>query len=190
MATLANDTIGGYNSFLDEQIKNEIEANISVLFFDTGHSWWQSDVPLKKAKKLDKDSYVPAGGTALNDAIARAAHVLEFKNPKKAVVVIVTDGEENSSKETQPAAVKEMLAKMQAKDYRIIYLAANQDAFKTAANYGINLSGVANIRNDGIGTRSAYAAASGQTMNYLSNGMKGLVGNAQSLVDSFIATAK
>lgn len=189
MQSLANDTIGGYNKFLEDQIRNEIDANISVLLFDTEHKWFQGNVPLNKAKKLDRDNYSPSGGTSLNDAIGRAWHVLEFKNPEKAIVVIITDGEENSSRELVAGAAKEMLSKMQKRDWRIVYLAANQDAFSTAKTYGINLQGVANIAPTSSGIQSAYFSASNSVSNYASGGTRGLVGTAQALVDAFKTTS-
>ena len=186
MSSLTNDTIGGYNGFLEEQIKNEIQANVNVLFFNTKKTWFQTNTPIKEAKRLDRDNYKAEGGTALNDAVARAYYFLEHKNPEKAIVVIITDGVENASEEIKPNVIKGMLSKLQQKEYRIVYLAANQDAFATGNSLGIDSQCVANISGSGVGIRSAYAAASNATLSYASGGTKGIEMATQTFVDNFV----
>lgn len=188
MGTLANDVIGGYNSFLDEQIKNEIDANVSTLFFDTSLNWYERDVPLASAKKLNRDSYVPFGGTALNDAILRANAVLDFKSPERAVVVIITDGEENSSREAQPGAAKTAILNMQSKDYRVVFLAANQDAFKTGANYGVRQDAISNFDFNKKGIQGAFLTSASLASNYATKGAVGM-SNAQAAYDNAVKTS-
>lgn len=183
MDILAKDTIDGYNRFISEQKEKKVNANINTLFFDTTHGWFQKGVPVEDARRLDADSYRPEGGTSLNDAIGRAYHLLEYKNPKRAIVVIITDGEENSSKEITQSTAKNMLADIQRKDFKVLYLAANQDAFKVGASFGIQLQGVANIPFNSKGINTAYASASTMASNYASTGHVGYA-NLQNLVDS------
>ena len=90
--------------------------------------------------KLSRDSYVPRGGTPLYDAIGGVVGMMRArKRPAsvKVALVIVTDGEENSSKEWTQPAVKALLEGVQ-KDHgwMVIFLAANIDAFKAGAAIG------------------------------------------------------
>lgn len=104
------------------------------LVWDERHA---ADVP-----KLSRDSYVPRGGTPLYDAIGGVVGMMRSrKRPAsiKVALVIVTDGEENSSREWTQPAIKALLEGVQ-KDHgwAVIYLAANVDAFKTGAAMGLH----------------------------------------------------
>jgi len=104
------------------------------LVWDERHAY---DVPL-----LSRDTFVPRGGTPLYDAIGGVVGMMRArKRPArvKVALVIVTDGEENSSREWTQPAIKALLEGVQ-KDHgwAVIYLAANVDAFKTGAAMGLH----------------------------------------------------
>jgi len=90
------------------------------------------------------------------------------KNPEKAVICILTDGQENASKEFTTPQVKQLIEKAQGKGWQVVFLAANQDAFATGTQYGINLRDVSNFTYDSAGTRSAYALMTSSVASYRS----------------------
>jgi len=68
--------------------------------------------------------------TAMNDAIGRAMSRLFERNPSKAIICILADGQENASREYNNSQIKEMIQKAENdKGWQVIYLAANQDGF-------------------------------------------------------------
>lgn len=105
MGSLVNDTIGGFNQFLQEQQALPGEAILSLCVFNTDVNPVHDNIPLANVPLLDKKTYRASGGTALLDAIgstidsvgAKFAAMKEEDRPSKVLFLIVTDGEENSS---------------------------------------------------------------------------------------------
>ncbi|MNX91885.1 von Willebrand factor type A domain protein [compost metagenome] len=93
-----------------------------------------NDVPL-----LTRSNYTPNGGTNLYDAIGKTIVDLDgvVKDSQNVLVVIITDGEENASREYNVSAIKTMIADRQAKGWTFIYLGANQDAWKVGSTFGL-----------------------------------------------------
>lgn len=164
MWSIAEDAIGGFNAFLEEQKKLGDDANLTLVLFDD-----QYEVPVKAEKitsvePLNERTYVPRGSTAMNDAIGKTIALLKEANPEKAIVCILTDGMENSSKEYTTQQIKELVEEVEGKGWQIVYLAANQDAFQEGGARGIST----NINYDAtkLGVRSAYDQVSAVTTSY------------------------
>ncbi len=151
MEAIREDAEGGVNSFIAEQVNEPGEAVVTLLQFDTEYEFVHKGVPINKVRKY---KLVPRGMTALLDAVGRAinetgerfAKMAEPDRPGLVIVVVVTDGQENSSQEFTKAQIKEMIERQQ-KDYNwhITFLGANQDAFEEAGGMGIKQDGVANF---------------------------------------------
>ena len=105
MGGLEKDTIGGYNSLIEKQKKEEGEALVSTVLFDHEQEVLLDRVPLDKIKEMTEDEYYVRGCTALLDAIGGAIHHIgnihkyarEEDVPEKTIFVITTDGLENAS---------------------------------------------------------------------------------------------
>lgn len=90
---------------------------------------------------LKMDDYKPRGTTALVDAICKTMRQVssrvEGKSHVKPIIIIITDGQENSSKEFSSAKMKEMIARRMESGWDFQFLAANQDAWTVAGDYGM-----------------------------------------------------
>lgn len=147
MIWIADDVIGGFNSFLEDQKKVEgQEANVTVALFDHEYSLLYDNVNINEVEKLDNNKYQPRGMTALLDAVGRTvtsvgirlANQPEEDRPGKVMVVIITDGHENSSKEYRADRIKEMIQEQeQVYSWDFIFIAANMDAATVGNDYGI-----------------------------------------------------
>lgn len=177
------DAIGGFNQFLADQQKEPGEANLTLVLFDTTYNIPFSGKPIKDVPPMTRDTYRPGGGTALNDALARAiietgkrlSDIPEANRPQKVICIIITDGEENSSREHTKEQVQEMVKHQEEKyDWVFIYLGANVDAFHAGHLLGIKGGMSVNFSSNSIGTRSAYAASSSAVKHYRSVGKAGL----------------
>src|SRR5436190_7614129 len=169
MASIKNDVIGGFNTFIEDQKKVPGELSVSLLSFATqGDTTLVYDtVKLPEINALTSDSYRPAGQTALNDSFVQIVQMTgkklnelpEDQRPERVLVVCITDGEENDSREHSTEALKDII-KHQTEKYKwqFIYIGANQDSFAEASKRGITRS--ANFAADSIGTRVAYASLS------------------------------
>lgn len=169
MKHLTSDTIGGFNSFIDEQKKVDGEALLTTILFDDEYEILHNGVNLKVVKPLTTNEYSVRGFTALLDAIGktinevgdRLSKTKEEERPSKVIFIITTDGEENSSKEFKQEQVKSMIEN-QTNNYnwQFIFLGANIDAVATAQRYGINANLAHTYTANSVGTQSLYTSVS------------------------------
>ena len=175
MQSVRQDTIGGFNSFLAEQKALPGEANFTLVQFNTTDETTFNAVPIAEVPALTLGTFKPQGGTALLDAIGktviatgqRLAAMSDAARPGKVLLVIMTDGEENSSREFTREKVFEMISHQRDKyQWQVAFIGANQDAIATGASIGIPVTNSANYASTGIGTASAIRSLSNSTSSY------------------------
>jgi uncharacterized protein YegL len=164
MGLVRQEAINGFNTFLAEQQAEPGEANLTLVLFDDKVEVPYDSVPLADVEKLTTETFVPRGFTATYDAVGRALTTLEEKAPEKAIVMIITDGGENASKEYTAAQVKEKVKAAQDRGWEVIFLAQNLDANSAGSAIGstMNLNLVAGAK----GMHEAYAVMSSTTRSY------------------------
>lgn len=135
--------ISGFNEQLETMIQEEKESNGSVRYlvtltkFNYKAEILYKDLPLVRVPRLTKDSYKPAGGTALYDAIGMSIDTA-MRGETDTFVTIFTDGEENSSKRWKKAAIKALIdIRQKENQWGFVYIGANQDAWEEAAQIGV-----------------------------------------------------
>lgn len=162
MGAVQTDAEGGVNSFIAEQAKEPGEALLTLLQFDTEYELVHSGVPISQVHAYE---LIPRGMTALLDAIGRAINetgerlskMNEQDRPGLVVFVVMTDGQENSSKEFSKDRIREMIQHQQDQyNWHFTFLGANQDAFAEAGGLGIHAAGVADFAMNKMA--AAYAA--------------------------------
>lgn len=194
MKPLQSDVIGGFNTFLAEQKKLPGEARMTYTQFDNVYEVVYAGKPLAEAPNLDAETYAPRGATALLDAIGRTLNeqgqrIACDKWAELVIVCVITDGEENSSREFTLARIREMTAHAEASGWKFVYLAANQDAFAAAANLGLRNSSNATYGQNAMGTQAAYASFSHTSTSLRAGGDGALSADLQrKLKDSVKAT--
>lgn len=146
MSELEGDTIGGFNSLIKKQKKEEGDALISVVFFNDNQDVVLDRVDINKVKELTEDDYVCMSCTALLDAVGdsikhiRNIHKYARKEdiPEKTVFVIMTDGLENASEKYRYHDVKSLIERAKEEsNWEFLFLGANIDAIGEAKNLGI-----------------------------------------------------
>lgn len=173
MSSVQNDTIGGFNTFIDEQRKLPGDCTASLMQFDDVHDIVYQGKPIKDAPHLTTETFVPRGSTALLDAIgrtitatgARLAAMAEADRPSKVLFVILTDGGENASKEFRRQQIFDMI-KTQRETYNwdFVFIGANQDAIAVGGSIGIAAASSMSYAANAQGTKHAFASASGYAM--------------------------
>ena len=167
MGGLEKDTLGGFNSTIERQKREEGEAIVSTVLFDDDTEVLHDRVSLEKIAPLTEKEYYARGSTALLDAIGGAIHHIgnvhkyarEEDRPEKTIFVITTDGYENASRKYSSDRVKQMVERQKQKyGWEFIFLGANIDAVETARNFGIDEERAANFVNDGAGIEVMYEA--------------------------------
>ena len=130
MRGLEEDTIGGFNSMIEKQRKEEGEVLISTVLFDSQCEVLYDRVPVDKIEPMNDSQYYVRGCTALLDAIGGAIHHIanvhkyarEEDRPEKTLFIITTDGMENASRCYTYDKVKRMVEKERNTDGSSFFL--------------------------------------------------------------------
>jgi uncharacterized protein YegL len=172
MGAIAEATRDGVNHFIRETALADPNAQYHELQFSTVMHRVHSGIPVSNVEPHTYKTYRPGGGTALLDAVGNAIKDIDDlkAKPSKVVVVIMTDGQENSSHEYTRAAVQALIKEReQQEDWQFLFLGANVDAFDEAGAIGLAAPAASSAtwQPTGIGTRAAYMALSTSTSDYL-----------------------
>jgi len=132
MESCRDDTIGGFNSFVKDQAA--LGGKLTLIQFDHEIITTYTDVELKDVVPLTTETFKPRGSTALLDAIGSIIKSQKSENP---LVIILTDGQENSSTKFTKAHIKDLIEQKTKDGWTFMYLGANQDAFAEAGAMGI-----------------------------------------------------
>lgn len=165
MEPVANDAIGGFNTFLKAQKEAPGEAKMTVVQFNTQLEFYAVNADVKSVNPLDTKIYTPEGGTALYDAVGlaidetgkRLAAMEEKDRPSKVIFAILTDGEENSSKKYTGGEIKKMIERQRdVYKWDFVFLAAGEGAFKEAEHIGMQMSKTMRFANTGANQSASY----------------------------------
>ena len=165
MAGLESDTIGGFNSMIEKQKKQDGECYVSTVLFDNVSEVLHDRVSLTDIKPMTDREYTVRGCTALIDAIGGAIHhignVHKYARPEDVpehtMFVITTDGMENASHKYSSDKVKKMIERQKEQyGWEFLFIGANIDAVETAAQYGISEDRAVNYHADPKGTACLY----------------------------------
>ena len=161
MRGLETETIGGFNSMIEKQKKEEGEALISTILFDNESEVLYDRLPIEKVEPMTDKQYFVRGCTALLDAVGGAIHHISSIHkkadpddvPEKTLFIITTDGMENASHKYDYKKVKKMIEKKKEKNnWEFIFLGANIDAVSVAGRFGIAESRAVRYECDTVGT--------------------------------------
>lgn len=165
MAGLEKDTIGGFNSLIEKQKKENGTAYISTVLFDSSSEVLHDRLPLDRVQPMTEDEYFVRGCTALLDAVGGAIHhignVHKYAHPEdrpqKTLFIITTDGMENASRHYTADRVKNMIERQKEKyGWEFLFLGANIDAVTTASHFGIDRDMAVDYNCDRQGTALNY----------------------------------
>jgi uncharacterized protein YegL len=181
MGSIIDDAIGGFNAMLEEQQKIDKPATMTIVMFDHEMKVVTENVPIRDVKPFTRQTYVPRGSTALNDAIgstidslgSRFTNLPEDKRPGQVLFVILTDGQENSSSHYRHERIAQMV-RHQTEQYgwTFLYLSADLDAFAHAQRLHIPTSVRFCSTPDSVG--ATYDVISEATTQYRHGGARGM----------------
>ncbi len=168
MGCLRDDTIGSFNTMLEQQKAQKGEAKVTTVFFSDDKHFVHDRISLSEVKPLQRCDYKPMGCTALYDTVGSVIeHISSIHKyarpedrPENTMFVIITDGMENASHHFSGAQVRKMVEEKKAAGWEFIFLGANIDAEETAANIGISRERAVNWSADACGSRAAFRAVS------------------------------
>lgn len=145
MERVREATVSGFNEYLSG-LRVDPSSNVLLTlkkfnsatpgsYIETAYN----DVSPRDVRAMTLEDYRPNGGTPLYDALAYTILDIERRvKPKaKVLICVVTDGEENSSKEWNRQRVFDLITRKQSEGWAFVYLGANQDAWRVSESIGV-----------------------------------------------------
>lgn len=170
MSSVQDATIDGYNEYINSLKEDGGKFKVSLTLFDSDH---ENKIRLEKrydsvnvddVEPLTRETYQPSGGTPLHDAFCMTLKDMKDRTDEKYLLVVLTDGQENTSQEYKAKDMTTLKDKFEKKDnWTFIYLGANQDAFATAKQYNFSSSNISNFNSTSAGTGMAFMTLSAAT---------------------------
>lgn len=168
MAGLETDTIGGFNSMIKQQKQLDKPALVTTVLFNHQLEVLYEDLTLNEISIMTSKDYYVSGMTALLDAIGitiakiknKHRYLSEEQLPEKTLIVITTDGMENSSQEFDYQKVRQLVSEQKQKGWEFLFLGANIDAESVAERYGIGKENAVRYHSDKKGTELNFMAMS------------------------------
>jgi len=165
MASLSDEVINSFNHFLKEQQSEKGKAYLTLVLFDDRYEVVYDRVNLKNVKPIDSSIYYARGMTGLYDAIGKA---INSNTDKDAMVLIQTDGHENSSHEYNQDSIKKLIKKKEDIGWDFIFLGANIDTKTEGFKMGITASKSVSFEASANGVEQAYFSMDTATKLYRS----------------------
>jgi len=166
MGSMGCEPVQAMNQFIRDQQKTGGKSHFTLYTFNNKCRKIYDNKPLEDIKEY-KD-YDPEGCTALYDCIGIAiSEKMETNRKENVVFVIITDGQDNSSKKYSCSQIKELIATQETKyNWQVVYLAANQDAFAVGSAMGLSALRTGNIQNEKHGLLRAVRNISAPISQY------------------------
>jgi Mg-chelatase subunit ChlD len=185
MRTIADDVIGGFNTFLAAQQADGNDARITLVQFDSQdpQEVLLAGVPIAAADPLSPEQFQPRGGTPLLDAtgrlIERARLEADLRGanglPKEDIVIVsITDGQENQSREYTVERIRQLIAGCEADGWTFVFLSASIKAYHEAGTFVIREDLRYHFANTSAGTRSAMYSHSDRMIEFRDKKRRGV----------------
>lgn len=164
-------TIENLNALIRDQQQLDGECTFTLVQFDSPYNqaisldYTVEAKPIDQVRTLQAHDYQPRGGTPLLDAIgkvieslgARLKHLSENDRPAKVVVIILTDGYENTSTRFSKKEIKEMISHQETKySWSFTFLGAGIDAFAEAGGLGVSIGTTSTVQANQWAYSNAY----------------------------------
>lgn len=164
MASVQSDVVDGVNAFIEKQQKEKAKTNLWFTVFDTSVDKLYEGTDIKDVKPVTQNDTLKGGATALLDALGKTLADVDEKATKKFenLVIVYTDGYENSSREYKKEQIKVLREQLEGKgNWTFTFMGADMDAFAEASQYGVNQTNTLSV--DSANTPMAFAALGNAT---------------------------
>ena len=166
MHGLEADTIGGFNSVIDNQKKLDGDAIVTTILFSNEARLLHDRLPLGVIKPMTEQDYRPGGSTALLDALGQGIekldnvilHMGEENRAAHIQFVVITDGMENASRRFRVEDIREKVEARRAQGWDFLFLGANMDAIAVSGRMGFRADRTVTTVSDSDGVKAQYEA--------------------------------
>jgi hypothetical protein len=176
MGPLARDVRGGFTTYVDElRADTDRDYRLSVTLFDTAFIPLCTAASLRDVPELTEANYRPRGMTALLDAVGKT--IAEFESATKladddrVLVVVQTDGHENSSREFRADQIANLIREREATGrWSFVFLGAGPDTWRQADAMGFRGASTVAMDSSAAATRGSYSGLATATRSYSRGG--------------------
>lgn len=178
MDAIRQDVIGGFNSFLAQQQALPTPTTFTLVQFDSQDAYevLHRAVPVRDVAPLTGATYVPRATTPLYDAMGRGildlethlAKMADADRPEQVMFVVVTDGQENASRDFDRARVNRLIAAKKKLGWQFVFLSADLASFADAERLGVDDAARLYFSKSKQGNDAAWASASEKIVEYRS----------------------
>lgn len=174
MGSVRDATISGFNEYVDTVKGKHPDALLSLRLFSTEKYDKVTELtPLPLTPRMSYDNYKPSGGTPLYDCVARLIRETEaatavLKPTPEVLFVIMTDGEENSSREYNREKIFRLISEKTETGWTFVFLGANQDAWQVGQSIGVRPASAMTYDATAIGTQNSFIMMGGATLRHMS----------------------
>ncbi|MBY6682310.1 VWA domain-containing protein [Rhodococcus sp. BP-316] len=164
MSSIAGDTRGGFDTFIDAERGHDGTTVVTLAQFDDQYAMVYESIPIDQVPPL---YLVPRGMTALYDAVGKfvteigssLAALPEEERPGSVTVLVMTDGQENSSREWSNQAVRQLIEQQESQyGWDFVFLGANMDAVDTGSQMGFKADKSLTYDASSVGVSAAFSA--------------------------------
>lgn len=182
MGSVTQQTIDSFNSWLKEQQLETGECFLTLSKFDGYNvNYVYENKDIKTVEPLSRATYRPSGSTNLLDAIGdNITKITTFLASKKkaerpgVIVVILTDGEENTSNRFKKSDIKGMVEAAEGKNWTFLFMGANIDAFHEGSSMGFNVGNTVQYNTSNMaGSMASLSTATARTRTAYAKGFTG-----------------
>lgn len=156
MSGSEEDTIGGFNSFIQREKDKNLNTHVTTVLFDDQYEVLYKRKPINEVSELTREEYWVRGCTALLDAIGKTINTLDKEIDNKVLFIIMTDGMENASREFSKEKIRNLISNH---NWEFIYIGADIDSYSEASHIGIKRSHTANYRKTREGFKDVFLSA-------------------------------
>lgn len=160
MSGSEEDTIGGFNSFIQREKDKNLNTRVTTVLFDDQYEVLYKRKPINEVDELTRNEYWVRGCTALLDAIGKTINTLDREIDNKVLFVIMTDGMENASREFSKEKIRNLIGNH---NWEFIYIGADIDSYTEAGNIGIKRTHTANYRKTREGFQEVFLSMADAT---------------------------
>ena len=171
MASLWDEAINSINAYVNKLDKTD---NVHIAAFDSLEHTIVREMPVEHYVDISNTEIKPRGGTPLYDSCGNIMSIAEDEGAERTILVVMTDGYENSSKEYNSASIKAKVKAWEDRNWEVIFLGANFDAVESVSGMvGVGFNKTLNFQAGnfmrGMETVSASTMSysqTGQSINY------------------------
>ena len=173
MQSIWDEALGSVNAYVKALTEGpKADAHVTLAAFDA-HEGLQFDVlragvPAATWKDVTNADATPRGMTPLFDAIGAMVALAEKDAPDRAILVVMTDGEENASREMKKGDVKAALDRIEKRGWQVVFLGAEFAKFSDADAIGV--AGGKQMAMSGKMMRASMTTLAAKTRGYFEQG--------------------